>query len=123
MGVAQITRSRDRAFLARYCYYSLFFDSSIWRVNSGRGQRSGGFSFWGADRVESKSSKTPNLTPQIITHYKGDAVAEAGVVGLVPRPAWGTGTNDGRQAAISCPFLAQFRPAIATVVNDPADRR
>ena len=42
-GVAQITRSRDRAFAASHCSLTLFSISSIWRVDRCTGNRSAGF--------------------------------------------------------------------------------
>jgi hypothetical protein len=42
-GVAQITRSRDRAFTVSHCSLWLFSISSIWRLDRCTGNRSAGF--------------------------------------------------------------------------------
>src|SRR5450631_1818060 len=44
MGVAQLTLSCDRSFIANLCFIGLFSNSSIWRAHRGAGVPNAGFS-------------------------------------------------------------------------------
>jgi hypothetical protein len=110
VGVAQITRNRDRAFCVSYCFTVLFFESSDWRAI--RLQRPPGFpsSLAGFNwrRIERAKPPIPRLTiPRtsrrrcskritqrrsadrpIATHIKGsrDARCRFGLVTVIQRP-------------------------------------